>query len=157
MRKFRLRPGSLWRKLRLPYKLGLVYTPLILLPALAGIYYVTESYTNSSKASTSEYANDLLSLMVQKIDDRMRSYEQLSKQVMTDADLLRLVSAEPASVYERFRLENAISEKLNVLWLGADQNSYIRGSTGRAGTPRIRHSRRCTFPAETSAPPLSSR
>ncbi|MCD9023163.1 sensor histidine kinase [Cohnella silvisoli] len=115
-----------WRKIRLPYKLILVYTPLILLPALTGIYYLTDSYTTSSKARTAEYATDLLSLMGQKIDDRMRSYEQLSKQIMTDGDLLKLVSSEPATAYDKFKLESIINEKLNVLWLGADQNSYIR-------------------------------
>jgi len=115
-----------WRKLRLPYKLVLIYMPLILLPALAGIYYVTDSYTNASKEKTSEYANDLLSLMVQKIDDRMRSYQQLSKQIMTDGDLLRLVRLEPESSYEKFTVESNINEKLNVLWLGADQNQYVQ-------------------------------
>jgi len=115
-----------WRGIRLPYKLVLVYTPLILLPALAGIYFLTDSYTSTSKARTEEYATDLLGLMGQKIDDRMRSYEQLSKQIMTDGELLKLAKTEPTSAYERFRTESAISEKLNVLWLGADQNSYVR-------------------------------
>ncbi|UVI32665.1 sensor histidine kinase [Paenibacillus spongiae] len=122
----KLRFTSLWRKLRLPYKLGLVYTPLILLPALAGIYYVTDSYTVASKTSTAKYATDLLSLMGQKIDDRMRSYQLLSKQIMTDGDLIRAIQSDPVSSYERFRLEGIINEKLNVLWLGADQNEYIR-------------------------------
>jgi sensor histidine kinase YesM len=115
-----------WRSLRLPYKLVLIYTPLILLPALAGIYFLTDSYTSSSKARTEEYATGLLGLMGQKLEDRMRSYEQLSKQIMTDGDLLKMTAVEPASAYERFRTESAINEKLNVLWLGADQNNYIR-------------------------------
>jgi two-component system, sensor histidine kinase YesM len=126
MNKGRAGLSGLWRNIRLPYKLILVYTPLILLPALAGIYYLTDSYTTSSKARTAEYATDLLSLMGQKIDDRMRSYEQLSKQIMTDGDLLKLVTTEPESKYDQFRMESIINEKLNVLWLGADQNSYIR-------------------------------
>ncbi|MCQ6557743.1 cache domain-containing sensor histidine kinase [Paenibacillus mendelii] len=120
------RISSIWRKLRLPYKLGLVYTPLILLPALAGIYYVTDSYTSASKMRTAEYATDLLSLMGQKINDRMSSYQQLSKQIMTDGDLIRAIQADPVSSYDRFQLEGIINEKLNVLWLGADQNEYIR-------------------------------
>jgi len=126
MRIGRFKLPTRWRSIRLPYKLVLVYTPLILLPALAGIYYLTESYTSSSKATAAEYATDLLGLMGQKVDDRMRSYEQLSKQIMTDGELLRLAKAEPESAYDRFKVESAINEKLNVLWLGADQNSYIR-------------------------------
>jgi len=126
MRANRWKLPMRWRGIRLPYKLVLVYMPLILLPALAGIYFVTESYTSSSKARTEEYANDLLGLMGQKIDDRMRSYEQLSKQIMTDGELLKLAKTAPETAYERFRTESAINEKLNVLWLGADQNSYVR-------------------------------
>ncbi len=126
MRIGRFRLPTRWRSIRLPYKLVLVYTPLILLPALAGIYYLTESYTSSSKAQAAEYATDLLGLMGQKVDDRMRSYEQLSKQIMTDGELLKLAKTEPESAYDRFKVESAINEKLNVLWLGADQNSYIR-------------------------------
>ena len=126
MRIGRFRLPTRWRSVRLPYKLVLVYMPLILLPALAGIYYLTESYTSSSKAKAAEYATDLLGLMEQKIDDRMRSYEQLSKQIMTDGELLKLAKTEPESAYDRFKVESAINEKLNVLWLGADQNSYIR-------------------------------
>ncbi|MFC5701619.1 sensor histidine kinase [Cohnella faecalis] len=115
-----------WGRIRLPYKLLLVYTPLILLPALAGIYSLTASYTDSSKARTSEYATNLLSLMGQKIDDRLSSYEKLSKQIMTDDGLLSWISVKPKSIYENFEIQNAINEKLNVLWLGADQNAYIR-------------------------------
>ncbi len=126
MRIGRFRLPTRWRSIRLPYKLVLVYMPLILLPALAGIYYLTESYTSSSKAKAAEYATDLLGLMGQKVDDRMRSYEQLSKQIMTDGELLKLAKAEPESAYDRFKVESAINEKLNVLWLGADQNGYIR-------------------------------
>ncbi|BBI34861.1 cache domain-containing sensor histidine kinase [Cohnella abietis] len=135
MSKNRFWFSVMWRKIRLPYKLILVYTPLILLPALTGIYYLTDSYTTSSKARTAEYATDLLSLMGQKIDDRMRSYEQLSKQIMTDGDLLKLVSTEPETTYDQFRMENIINEKLNVLWLGADQNTYIRSI--KIETPKI--------------------
>lgn len=124
VRKFRF--PLRWKELRLPYKLLLVYTPLILLPALAGIYELTESYTASSKARTSEYATNLLSLMGQKIDDRLRSYEQFSKQIMTDDELLTRISVKPESTYEKFQIQSAINEKLNVLWLGADQNAYIR-------------------------------
>ncbi|MFD0710390.1 sensor histidine kinase [Paenibacillus sp. GCM10027626] len=116
----------LWRNLRLPYKLVLVYMPLILLPVLGGIYYVTDSYTTASKERTAEYANDLLTLMVQKIDDRMRSYQQLSKQIMTDGDLIRLLKTEPETSYDKFKVESMLNEKLNVLWLGADQNQYVR-------------------------------
>ncbi|OPH57772.1 hypothetical protein BC351_04505 [Paenibacillus ferrarius] len=110
----------------MPYKLLLVYMPLILLPALAGTYLLTSSYTDSSKAQTSEYATDLLSLMGQKMDDRLISYEKLSKQIMTDDGLLSLISLKPSSNYEKFQIQNAINEKLNVFWLGADQNVYIR-------------------------------
>ncbi|MFC3803017.1 sensor histidine kinase [Cohnella sp. GCM10012308] len=125
MNMFKLRPPG-WRRIRLPFKLPLVYMPLILLPALAGIYILTDSYTASSKARTAEYATDLLALMAQKIDDRLGSYEQLSKQIMTDDELLSRLAVKPASVYERFEIQNAINERLNVFWLGSDQNAYIR-------------------------------
>lgn len=125
MNIFKLRPPG-WRRIRLPLKLPLVYVPLILLPALAGIYILTDSYTASSKARTSEYATDLLALMGQKIDDRLQSYEQLSKQIMTDDELLARLAVKPTSVYAKFELQNAINERLNVLWLGADQNAYVR-------------------------------
>ncbi|WP_168735512.1 cache domain-containing sensor histidine kinase [Cohnella fermenti] len=125
MNVWKLRPPG-WRRIRLPLKLPLVYLPLILLPALAGIYILTDSYTESSKSRTSEYATDLLGLMGQKIDDRLRSYEQLSKQIMTDDELLARLAVKPSSVYERFEMQSAINERLNVFWLGADQNSYVR-------------------------------
>lgn len=125
MNIFKLRPPG-WRRIRLPFKLPLVYMPLILLPALAGIYILTDSYTASSKARTAAYATDLLALMAQKMDDRLGSYEQLSKQIMTDDELLSRLAVKPASVYERFEIQNAINERLNVFWLGSDQNAYIR-------------------------------
>jgi sensor histidine kinase YesM len=115
-----------WGRIRLPYKLLLVYMPLILLPALAGIYSLTANYTASSKSRSSEYATNLLSLMGQKIDDRLGSYELLSKQIMTDASLLDWISITPQSIYEKFQIQNDINEKLNVFWLGAEQNSYIK-------------------------------
>lgn len=126
MRKSLRRLFGIWRRTRLPYKLILIYMPLILLPALAGINVLTESYTTYSKAKTAEYTTDLLSLMGQKIDERIRSYEQFSKQIMTDPDLLKLFAAKPRTSFEKFKLEGEINEKLNVFWLGADQNSYIR-------------------------------
>ncbi|MEK8126569.1 hypothetical protein WMW72_01455 [Paenibacillus filicis] len=103
-----------WGRIRLPQKLLLVYTPLILLPALAGTYVVTASYTASSKARTAEYATDLLSLMGQKMDDRLIGYEKLSKQIMTDDGLLAWISVKPKSIYENFQIQNTINEKLNV-------------------------------------------
>lgn len=115
-----------WGKIRLPYKLLLVYMPLILLPALAGIYSLTANYTASSKARSSEYATNLLSLMGQKIDDRLSSYEQLSKQIMTDDGLLAWISLTPTTVYEKFQIQSDINEKLNVFRLGAASNSYIK-------------------------------
>ncbi|MFC5405855.1 cache domain-containing sensor histidine kinase [Cohnella soli] len=115
-----------WGRIRLPYKLLLVYMPLILLPALAGIYSLTANYTASSKTRSSEYATNLLSLMGQKIDDRLGSYELLSKQIMTDDSLLAWISVTPKSIYEKFQIQNDINEKLNVFWLGAGQNAYIK-------------------------------
>ncbi len=115
-----------WRFIRLPYKLLLVYMPLILLPALAGIYYLTDSYTTSSKARTFEYATDLLSLMGQKIDERLYNYERLSKQIMTDPELLQMIAKKPSTTYEIYELQNTINEKLNSFWLGADQSMYVR-------------------------------
>ncbi|RKP58134.1 sensor histidine kinase [Cohnella endophytica] len=115
-----------WGTIRLPYKLLLVYMPLILLPALAGIYSLTESYTESSKTRSSEYATNLLGLMGQKIDDRLSSYEQLSKQIMTDDGLLERISVKPESIYENFQIQNEINEKLNVFWLGSGQNVYVK-------------------------------
>lgn len=115
-----------WRKIRLPFKLVLVFMPLILLPALTGIYLTTRSYTTSSKQLTSRYASDLLGLMAQKIDDRLRGYEQLSKQIMTDEELHRLLAQKADSSFEQFRIEREINESINVLWLGDDDNKYIR-------------------------------
>jgi len=125
---FASKPSSIfrWGRIRLPYKLLLVYMPLILLPALAGIYSLTANYTASSKARSSEYASNLLSLMGQKIDDRLSSYEQLSKQIMTDDGLLAQISVTPKSIYEKFQIQNEINEKLNVFWLGSGQNVYIK-------------------------------
>jgi two-component system sensor histidine kinase YesM len=115
-----------WRNIRLPYKLLLVYMPLILLPTLAGLFYLTDSYTSSSKARTAEYATDLLNLMGQKIDERLLNYEKLSRQIMTDKDLLQIISVEPVTTYEKYQIQNELNAKLNSIWLGADQNLYIR-------------------------------
>lgn len=115
-----------WRNIRLPSKLVLVFMPLIILPALTGIYLVTTSYTSSSKQMTTQYATDLLGLMVQKIDDRLRGYEQLSKQLMTDEELHKLLVQKADTPYDQFRIGNEINNKINVLWLGDEQNKYIR-------------------------------
>ncbi|OMF26508.1 hypothetical protein BK133_20350 [Paenibacillus sp. FSL H8-0548] len=115
-----------WRNIRLPYKLLLVYMPLILLPALIGMYYLTNSYTSTSKVQTTEYTTDLLNLMGQKIDERLISYEKFSRHIMTDPEILELVSSEAATTYEKFQIQNKINEKINTIWLGADQNVYIR-------------------------------
>lgn len=115
-----------WRNIRLPFKLLLFYTPLIIIPAVIGMYLITQSYTTSSKQMTEQYASDLMSLMVQKIDDRLLEYEQLSKQIMTNEDLHRLVRTVPTSSFEQLSLENAINKQLNALWLGDEQNKYIQ-------------------------------
>ncbi|RXZ82242.1 hypothetical protein EBB07_11225 [Paenibacillaceae bacterium] len=115
-----------WRKIRLPMKLILVFMPLIILPALAGIYMVTSSYTSTSKEMASGYSSDLLNLMMQKIDDRLRNYEQLSKQLITDSQVHQLIREKPASNFNKMEIENELNNKINVWWLGDEQNKYIR-------------------------------
>lgn len=115
-----------WKNIRLTYKLLLVYMPLILLPTLFGMYYLTDSYSTTSQYQTTTYTTDLLNLMGDKIDDRLMSYEQLSRQIMTDAELLNLITKSVDSVYEKYQIQTQINEKLNSVWLGANQNSYIR-------------------------------
>lgn len=126
MNKMAMRLRYHWRNIRLPQKLLLVYMPLILLPVLFGIYYLTQSYTNTSKVRTAEYTTDLLNLMGQKIDERLMSYEKLSRSIMTDPEILELVSQEASTTYGKFQIQNKINKKINMIWLGADQNVYIR-------------------------------
>lgn len=114
-----------WRELRLPAKLLLVYTPLIILPSAAGIWLLTESSAESSREISEAYATDLLRLMVRKIDDRIGGYEQFSKQVMTDVSLHQLMLAAPQTEFEKLSIQTEMNEKLNVLWLGDEQNRYV--------------------------------
>ncbi|GGD93796.1 cache domain-containing sensor histidine kinase [Paenibacillus nasutitermitis] len=116
---------SLWRTIRLPQKLLMVYMPLIILPAAAGIYLMTQSYTSSSKQISADYSKDLLSLMVLKINDRLSGYEHLSRQIMTDESLQKLILTEPESSFEKLQIQNEINKKLNVIWQGDEQNKYV--------------------------------
>ncbi|MBD2848378.1 sensor histidine kinase [Paenibacillus sp. IB182496] len=113
------------RNLRLPVKLMLVFLPLIILPALTGIYLLTQTATSTGKEMASDYASDLMGLMMQKIDDRLLGYEQLSKQIITDRELHALLRREPESSFEAFQIESDINTKMNKLWLGDDQHKYV--------------------------------
>lgn len=122
-----------WRNLRLPLKLLLVYMPLILLPSIAGIYMLTQSSVQSSRDITEEYAADLLGLMALKINDRIEEYEQFSKRIMTDESLHELLRANPRTDFERLRNQTKISQQLNMMWLGDEENRYVTAIRIAAG------------------------
>lgn len=120
-----MRSKLAWKHIRLPIKLVLIYMPLIILPASLGMIILTHSYTQAGKQLTQEYTTDLIALMVQKMEDRLIGYEQLSKQVMTDERMHEYITQEPTSSYSQLNIERSISELLNVFWLGDDQNKYV--------------------------------
>lgn len=122
IRKF----NSRWNRIRVPYKLMLIYIPLIIGPALLSMYYLTNNYANEAKVNRISNMTDLLNVLGKKLDDQVHTFEKLSRQIMTDTEIMTLATKQPETTYDRFLIESAINNKLNAIWLNADNNSYIR-------------------------------
>jgi len=114
-----------WNSIRLPQKLVLVYMPLIIFPTLFGSLMLMNSYTASSKQASREYAADLVGLMVEQMDSRLSSIEELSKQMITDSELLELVARTDVSMFEQLDKTMAIKDWMNHYWLNNNMNEYI--------------------------------
>jgi len=114
-----------WNGIRLPRKLVLVYMPLIVIPTLLGSLLLMNSYTASSKQSSRDYASDLVGLMVEQMDYRLSSIEDLGKQMITDGELLELVGRTDVSTYEQLDKTMAIKNWMNHYWLNNNMNEFI--------------------------------
>ncbi len=109
----------------MPRKLVLVYMPLIVIPTLLGSLLLMNSYTASSKQASRDYAGDLVGLMVEQMDYRLSSIEDLGKQMITDAELLELVGRTDGSTYEQLDKTMAIKNWMNHYWLNNNMNEFI--------------------------------
>ncbi|WP_239615472.1 cache domain-containing sensor histidine kinase [Cohnella mopanensis] len=114
-----------WNGIRLPHKLVLVYMPLIVIPTLLGSLMLMHSYTASSKEASRDYAADLVGLMVEQMDYRLSSIEELGKQMITDSELLDLVSRTDVTTFEQLDKTTAIKNWMNHYWLNNNMNEFI--------------------------------
>ncbi len=115
-----------WNRIRFPYKLMLIYIPLIIGPALLSMYYLTNNYAKESKESRVAYTTSLLHMMGQTLDNQIQAFENISRQIMTDSEIMELATKQVESAYDKILIENAINRKLNTIWLNAVNNHYIK-------------------------------
>lgn len=109
----------------MPQKLVLVYLPIIIVPTLFGSLMLMNNYTSSSKQASREYAADLVGLMVEQMDERLSSIEQLGKQMITDSELLELVEKSDVTTFEQLDKTMAIRDWMNHYWLNTSMNEFI--------------------------------
>ncbi|MEX1030075.1 MAG: sensor histidine kinase [Paenibacillaceae bacterium] len=112
-----------WNKLPLPYKLFLVYTPLIIIPVISGSFYLTSKFNESNRNTVTEYSEELLELISGKIDDRMSVFEDISFQLLWVPEIQRFLQNPPVSPYENVELKASISNRVDAITAGKEKKS----------------------------------
>lgn len=115
----------LWGKLHLQYKLILIYIPLIVLPAILGMYFIIQKYSYSNQQMISEYTYDILNLTMEKIDAQTAKYEEISKQFIIDEEFIKLLETIPSNKYETLQQQKKITDKIKVYIADKEIGKYI--------------------------------
>ena len=115
-----------WKNLRFIYKLLLIYIPLIILPAIFGMLLISNSYSAFGKQLLEKYSLDVLNFGVQKTDDQIKNYEQLSKRFITDAQLLELISVTPETQYDELEIKSELTTRINSYLLENSDYRYVK-------------------------------
>jgi two-component system sensor histidine kinase YesM len=110
-----------WKSWHLPYKLILLYTPLIIIPVISGVYFLTSSYNASNRDTVTEYSKELLKLISAKIDDRMSVMEEVSFQIFWVPEIQQFLQSPPDSPYELVTIENQIKNRVDAHIAGSEK------------------------------------
>ncbi|MBP1993230.1 sensor histidine kinase [Paenibacillus eucommiae] len=104
-----------WRRWRLIHKLILFYMPLIVLPVVLGMYFVTSNFNGTSKGIMQQNTEDLLDLVVEKLDQEFHSFENLSLQFFVDTDLGRLLQENAPTYLQSAKLKSDLDKRVQIL------------------------------------------
>lgn len=115
-----------WKNMRFLYKLLIIYIPLIILPAIVCMVLILNSYNEFSKNLLKKYSSDVLNFGVSKIEDQIKSYEQLSKRFITDAQIQGLLAASPGTQYDELEYMSELNERVNSFLTENSDYHYIK-------------------------------
>ncbi|RAV08243.1 sensor histidine kinase [Paenibacillus contaminans] len=96
-------------------KLILLYMPLIVMPTVLGMYFVTSNFNSTSRETMQQNTEDLLDLVVEKLDQEFYSFENLSLQFFVDADLLRLLQETPETYLQGVKNKADLDKRVQIL------------------------------------------
>ncbi|OCT12585.1 hypothetical protein A8709_32750 [Paenibacillus pectinilyticus] len=102
-----------------------MFTPLIVLPVVIGFYYFADAYNRSNRETVSNYSQQALQYIGEKIDLELSKYETISKQMFNDPELQRLLMEKPKDRYEQVNLTQQIMDRMNLFFSG-EERQYVR-------------------------------
>ncbi|MFD0958389.1 sensor histidine kinase [Paenibacillus chungangensis] len=127
-----------WRQWPLTQKLILFYMPLIVVPVVLGMYFVTSNFNHTSRDMMKKNTEDLLDLVVEKLDQELLAIEDLSLQFFVDVELSSLLHENAETYLQRVRIKRDLDKRLHILLsaykpyitsaiLTWDNNQYVFG------------------------------
>lgn len=104
-----------WKNWHLTYKFLLIYLPLIILPTIFSMYFLTTKYNETSRAEIETNTKQLLDTVVDRVDEQFLMIEELSLNFFLDYEIISGLQAIPQSYIEQTKLHRSLATRVSVL------------------------------------------
>lgn len=98
--------------------------PVIILPTLIGMYFVTNKYDDVSRQLVRKNTETVLYTIVEKIDQKFERFEEISLKFFVNQEIDQLLQIKPQTYFERLEIHQQIEGEVNAL-LEGQERQYV--------------------------------